>query len=65
VVTIINDDEITEVVERVAQLLKLDLDKYREGGRNWRNQFVDAVFPDGACMPTVRWHFLGVCHTTD
>eukprot|EP01051_Picozoa_sp_SAG22_P010148 SAG22_NODE_894_length_6640_cov_3.923559_4_plen_880_part_00 len=47
VVTIVNDDELTEVVERVAKLLALNLDKYREGGRNWRAQFTDAIKPDG------------------
>ena len=58
VVTIVNDDDLTEVVERVAKLLRLNMDKYREGGRNWKAQFRDAVSaasaqasPGGAALP--------------
>jgi hypothetical protein len=49
IITIVNDDEMTETIERVAKLFALNLDKYKQGGASWKAQFVDAVqVPDGA-----------------
>ena len=47
-VTIVNDDEMTDVVERVSNLLKINMDKYKVGSASYSQQFKDAVeTPDG------------------
>lgn len=52
VVTILNDDEMGALGAKVANLLKLNLDQYAIGGRNWKGQFQEAVeWPsNGGCM---------------
>jgi solute carrier family 8 (sodium/calcium exchanger) len=42
-VTIVNDDEMTDVVERVSALLKINMDKYKVGSASYSKQFKDAV----------------------
>jgi len=42
-VTIVNDDEMTDVVERVSALLKINMDKYKVGSASYSQQFKDAV----------------------
>lgn len=51
VVTILNDDEMGALGVKVANLLKLNLDQYAQGGKSWVGQFQDAVeWPsDGSC----------------
>ena len=47
-IIIVNDDEMTDVVERVSNLLKLNMDKYKVGSANYKAQFTDAMeVPDG------------------
>ena len=59
VTTIVNDDEMTDVIERVANLFALNLDKYKAGGASWKEQFIDAIsIPDG-CSNKVS-HFLNL-----
>ena len=47
-ITIVNDDEMTDVVERVSNLLKINMDKYKVGSASYSQQFKDAIeMPDG------------------
>jgi solute carrier family 8 (sodium/calcium exchanger) len=58
-VTIVNDDELTDAIERISQLFSLNLDKYKAGGASWKAQFVDAVeMPDGAAA--IVSHFINL-----
>jgi len=54
-VTIENDDEMGALGMKVAHLLKLNLDQYAIGGKNWKEQFTDAwEWPsDGGCADKV------------
>jgi solute carrier family 8 (sodium/calcium exchanger) len=47
VVTIIDNDEITTMVDRVAYVLNLNLDKIRTSGDTWRQQFANAMVIEG------------------
>ncbi|EGD82799.1 Na+/Ca2+ exchanger NCX3 isoform [Salpingoeca rosetta] len=42
-ITILNDDEVTTLADKVTALLNLNLDKFRIGGTDWKSQFVDAL----------------------
>ena len=59
-VTIVNDDEMTQVVERVANLLKINMDKYKVGSASYSQQFKDAVeMPEGGIGSYIA-HFLNL-----
>eukprot|EP00054_Salpingoeca_dolichothecata_P021636 m.138988 g.138988 ORF g.138988 m.138988 type:complete len:841 (+) comp24055_c1_seq3:37-2559(+) len=46
-VIILNDDEITNIVDKVTALLKINLDRFKVGRSNWASQFEDALeWPD-------------------
>lgn len=42
-VKIKNDDDVTDLSDRLAKVLSLNLDKYRVGSHSWKQQFKDAV----------------------
>ena len=49
VITIVNDDELTEVAEKVAKMLSLNLDQFHHSSQNYKEQFTDAL-----SMPSVK-----------
>eukprot|EP00055_Hartaetosiga_balthica_P004026 m.9801 g.9801 ORF g.9801 m.9801 type:complete len:844 (+) comp3559_c0_seq1:53-2584(+) len=42
-VTILNEDGITSVKEKIASLLNINLHRFRVGGKTWKGQFADAI----------------------
>eukprot|EP00043_Microstomoeca_roanoka_P019629 m.224092 g.224092 ORF g.224092 m.224092 type:complete len:835 (-) comp17030_c1_seq1:466-2970(-) len=42
-ITILNDDAITTLSEKVTYLLNINMHKFKIGGTDWRSQFIDAL----------------------
>jgi solute carrier family 8 (sodium/calcium exchanger) len=54
VVVIENDDEMSKLAEKVAFLLKLNLDRQKAAGADWKGQFTEAVeWPEGGGIAVV------------